>query len=98
MFQEAPHDTGDRNVLANAGKSRQQAADTAHQQLHLHSRLRRFVEQLDHLLVDQSVHLQDQVATAAVLLMLDFALDQVLEPARKVTGATSSLRYELLAE
>src|SRR5271157_1037280 len=92
VLQEAAKNAGDANVLASSGKVGPQAADAAHQQVNFDAGLRRPVEQLDHFLVHQCVHLQDQVTAASVLLVFDFALDQLLEAL-----AQGNWRYQQLA-
>src|SRR5271157_668250 len=92
VLQEAAKNAGDANVLASSGKVGPQAADAAHQQVNFDAGLRRLVEQLDHFLVHQCVHLQDQVTAASVLLVFDFALDQLLEAL-----AQGHRRYQQLA-
>src|SRR5262245_21662135 len=61
MLQEAAHDAGDMDVLAESGDPRAQTAYASHQQVHLDAGLRRLIEQLDHRPIDDGVHFEDQV-------------------------------------
>ena len=62
------------------GTARTQAADAAHHQVHRHARLRRAIEQPDHLIVGDRVDLDDQSRRTARLGVLGLAFDQLLEP------------------
>ena len=90
VLEEAAHDAGYLDVFAYAFDSGAQAADPTHQQINLHASLRCFIEQADGALVDQGVHLENQVPTLASALMLDLALDQAFQLLSQINGATSS--------
>src|SRR5262249_17764441 len=48
VFEESPHDTGYTDVLTDSWHAGSQTAESAHQQVHPHSRLGRPVKQPDH--------------------------------------------------
>ena len=67
-------------VIAETRNARAQAADSAHQQIDLHARLRGLIQQANHRRVLQRVHLEDQVRRTAGLLVFNFAADQLHQP------------------
>ncbi len=75
VLQEPADDRADGDVLAQAGNSGPQCADAAHRHVDLDTGPRRAVERVDHLLVDDRVHLQPHQAAATVALVVDLAFD-----------------------
>src|SRR6185503_5418698 len=57
VLQEAADDGFDADVLGKPGNARPQAADAAHHQVDRYAGLRRFVQRVDDIRVDQRVHL-----------------------------------------
>lgn len=69
-----------------------QTADTANDTFDLHTGAAGFIKNLDHFIVNQLVALDDDMAVAVLLVLVDFAADQLGNAGRKVCGETSSLR------
>ena len=95
MLEEAADDRADANVVADAWHCRTQAADPAHHQVHRDARLRRAIEQPDHLIVGDGVDLHHQPRRTASLGVLDLPLDQLLEALPELHGRDDH-RPELL--
>src|SRR5580704_15243359 len=91
MLKETPYDAGHPDVFAYAFHSRSQAAYPAHQQINLYTSLRCFVQQADGALVDECVHLKDQVSTLAVAQMIDLALDHLFQVFPQIDGGNQQL-------
>ena len=73
--------------LGDLGDPRPQAADAADEQRDLHARLRRAVERLDDVLVDERVHLGDDLRGPPLPRVLGFARDEpehrLVQPERR---------------
>ena len=84
----------DANALAHARDARAQAADAAHDEVDLDAGLRRAIERVDHLGVDERVHLADDARRPAGRARAPPRARSARGSAsRMFTGATSSLRY-----
>ena len=94
VLEEPAHHALLGDVLAHPGHARPQAAHAAHHELDLHAGLRRAVQLADHRLVDQRVHLEDEVRRR-VRPRRGRSRGRCgsAMPWRMLTGATSSLRY-----
>ena len=68
VFEVAAHDRTHGDGLGQAGYTGPQAAHAAHDEVDLRPRLRRPVEGIDHIVVDEVVHLHDDAAVGARLL------------------------------
>ena len=62
MLQLTAYNTADRNIVADALDACAQAADTAYNQVNMHACGRSLVQLLDYGLVNQRVHLSDDMA------------------------------------
>ena len=65
MLEEAADDADDADALADARKPGPQTADAAHDQIDLDARLRRAIQRVDDLGVDERVHLADDARRTA---------------------------------
>ena len=75
VLEEAADDAGDADIVADSGHAGAKAADAADEEIELDPGLGGFVEELDDAAIDEGVDLEDDVAAAAVFLVLDFAAD-----------------------
>ncbi len=91
MLEETADDAAFADVVAHAGDAGPQAAHAAHVELDLDARLRRPVEAADQRLVDQRVHLEDQVRLFPTLRMRDLAVDALLDTAAHRGGRHQKL-------
>ncbi len=87
VLEEAVDDRKDLDPLGEAGDARAQAADAADRELDLHAGLRGHVERVDHVHVDEGVHLGDDLALAAGARVADLpryqAEDGLVEAERR---------------
>ena len=84
VFEEAVHGAGYADVLALPRDAGLQAADTAHEQVDAHVRLRGPIKRANDVGIDQGIHLGDDVPLAAVAaLALDEIENALLEPERR---------------
>ena len=96
MLEEAADDADHADAIAHAGDARAQAADAAHDEIDLHAGLRRAIERIDHLGIDERVHLRDDARRPARARVLGFALDQLEEPLAHVRRRDEQLAVESL--
>ena len=75
MLEIHVYDTRDADVGAIATVGRQ-ATDAAHEQVDLHARLTSFVEFVDHLLILEAVHLENDSPPATRTRQVGLAADQ----------------------
>src|ERR1035438_4670854 len=76
VLEETIDERAHLDGLADAGHARAQAADAAHEQRDGHARLRRAVEGLADVALDERVHLGDDARGPAGARMLDLASDE----------------------
>src|SRR4030095_10360027 len=76
VFEEPADNRADADILRNAWHSRAEAADAAHDELHVDADVRRFVEGADDFGLNECVELGDDVARAAGVCVARLALDQ----------------------
>ena len=86
VLEVAADDRAHRDALRQAGHAGPQAADAAHDEVDARARGRRRVQLVDHLRVDERVHLHRD-APAGVRLAAD---ERLQASARRCIGATSS--------
>ena len=76
VLEVAIDDRAHLDVVAHAGHLRAQAADAADDERDRHARLRRAVERLDDVLVDERVHLRDDARRPPLPRVLGLARDE----------------------
>src|SRR5213076_865339 len=76
VFEEAVHDAAHRDVFTDTGNAGTQAANAAHDEVDLYSRLRGLIQRFNYLRIHQGVHFGDDARRQAVGRVLRFALDQ----------------------
>src|SRR5579864_1087216 len=81
VFQEAAHHAANGNVVADSGQARTQGTHPANNQVNLYSGLRRVVQGLNHILIQQRIHLGDNSCRASGTRMVGFTLN-VLQRSR----------------
>src|SRR6185369_16554267 len=62
MLEKSADDAQDSDAVAHALNPRTQAADSAHDEIDFHSRLRRGIESLDRLDIHQCIHFGDDAS------------------------------------
>ena len=67
MLEKTSDNADHTNAVTHTAKSRQQTADTAHDQIDLDTGLRGAVQRRDDLGIDQRIHLGDDAPTASGL-------------------------------
>lgn len=77
MLQETSDNRANRDRIGNAGQTGTQTADTANDTFDLHTGAAGFIKNLDHFIVNQLVALDDDMAVAVLLVLFDFAADQL---------------------
>ena len=77
VLEEAAEDRAHADVLGKAGHARPQRAGAAHDEVDLHTRLRRRLQRANHALLDQRVHLRLDVRAPAFLRVLRLAADHL---------------------
>src|SRR5439155_6300264 len=79
VLQEAADDAPHADVVADARHAGTKNGDAADEQIDLHARLRRAVQQINHTRIDERIHFQDDVPGLAALRPRDFPFDERLE-------------------
>ena len=87
VLQEAAHNTDDADIFADAFDTGTQTADAANDQVNLHTCTRSFVKQFDDALVGQGIHLKNQAAFLALLLIPDLAAYHAFDTVAQVDGS-----------
>ena len=77
MFQKTSDDRTNCDRIGNAGQAGAQTADTANDTFDLHTGAAGFIKNLDHFIVNQLVALNDDMAVAVLLVLFDFAANQL---------------------
>ena len=77
MFEKPAHNALDSDVFRQARNARTQAADAAYDEHNRDAHLARPVQRIDHLAVDQRVHLRPDAARLAFLRGLHFLFDHL---------------------
>ena len=88
VLQVAPHDAAHPDVLREALHLRSDTGDSPHDQVHLHTVRGSRVELIDHVGVDQAVHLHHHVATGTVG---PFVADEFDQPGAQRVGSDQQL-------
>ena len=76
MLQLTAYNAADRNIVADALDACAQTADTAHNQIDMHACSRSLVQLLDYRLVNQRVHLGDDMSLTAGTHHSNFIINQ----------------------
>ena len=76
VLQLTAYNAADRNIVADALNTRAQAADTAHNQVNMHACSRSLIQLLDYWLVNQRVHLGDDMSLTAGTHHSNFIINQ----------------------
>src|SRR6185503_8501020 len=86
VLEEAADDAHHADVVADALEAGPEAADAAHDQLDFDTGAGSFVEESNHALVDERVHLEDEVTGLALFLVVNLAPDELFHARAQVDG------------
>ena len=77
VLEKAPDDRTHVNVLRHPGHAGPQRAHAAHDQIDFYARLRRAIQRMNHLRVDQCIHLRHHARALPFRRLIRFVRDQV---------------------
>src|ERR1700684_1982361 len=75
VLEEAAHDAAHADAIAQTAYTRPQGANATHDEIDLHSGLRSAIQGLNHVLVEQCIHLGDDASGTAAARVFTLAID-----------------------
>src|SRR5690242_7233175 len=97
MLEESSDDAHHANVVAHTRNTGTQTANSANYEIDLHARLRRLVQRLDDLCIDDGIHLCDDARALSLDSVTSFAVEQREETPPHVRRRDDQLSIQPLA-
>src|SRR5690242_9995406 len=97
MLEEPADDTRDPDAITDAGELRSETADPAYDEIDFDAGLRRAIQRVDHLCVDERIHLPDNAPAPTRRGVLGLTHDQLDEARAHVHRGDEQLTIQTLS-